>query len=83
MLAFPTIRLAKTVPSSPVDNAITAVRGVAPESHRAGPVLTYGGVENSPVSKVGGSWRFTEADIDGWIRDQSSIESGSAALVGP
>jgi excisionase family DNA binding protein len=26
-----------------------------------------------PAFKVGGSWRFSKADIDGWIKQQSAV----------
>ena len=32
-----------------------------------------------PAFKVGGSWRFSRADIDDWINEQSAVETGSAA----
>jgi excisionase family DNA binding protein len=28
-----------------------------------------------PAFKVGGSWRFSRSDIEGWIRAQSSIKN--------
>ncbi len=32
-----------------------------------------------PAFKVGGSWRFSKADIDSWIKQQSTVEgSGNA-----
>lgn len=27
-----------------------------------------------PAFKVGGTWRFSRADIDNWIRQQSSVD---------
>lgn len=27
-----------------------------------------------PAFKVGGSWRFSRADIDAWIKEQSTVE---------
>lgn len=30
-----------------------------------------------PAFKVGGSWRFRKADIDGWIADQSKKAEGT------
>jgi len=30
-----------------------------------------------PAFKVGGAWRFSRAEIDQWIRTQSSIGSGT------
>ena len=33
-----------------------------------------------PAFKVGGSWRFRRADLDRWIKDQTS---GSGGVDGP
>jgi excisionase family DNA binding protein len=80
MLAFPPMNLAKTMPSSPVENAIMTIGEVADYlkvTERT--IYRLAGAKQIPAFKVGGSWRFSKADIDGWIRDQSSIESGTAA----
>lgn len=29
-----------------------------------------------PAFKVGGTWRFSSADLDGWIRQQSAADLG-------
>ena len=29
-----------------------------------------------PAFKVGGTWRFSRADIDSWIKQQSSVDLG-------
>lgn len=29
-----------------------------------------------PAFKVGGTWRFARADIDSWIKQQSSVDQG-------
>ncbi len=29
-----------------------------------------------PAFKVGGTWRFARADIDNWIKQQSSVDQG-------
>ncbi len=73
MLAFPTIHLAKTMPSSPADNAIMTIGEVADYlkvTERT--IYRLAGAKQIPAFKVGGSWRFSKADIDGWIRLQSS-----------
>ena len=72
MLAFPTIHLAKTMPSSPADNAIMTIGEVADYlkvTERT--IYRLAGAKQIPAFKVGGSWRFSKADIDGWIREQS------------
>ena len=80
MLAFSTMNLAKTMPSSPPENAIMTIGEVADYlkvTERT--IYRLAGAKQIPAFKVGGSWRFSKADIDGWIRDQSSIESETAA----
>jgi len=37
------------------------------------------GAKQIPAFKVGGSWRFSRADIDGWIREQSFERQKSIA----
>ena len=73
MLAFPTTHLAKTMPSSAADNAIMTIGEVADYlkvTERT--IYRLAGAKQIPAFKVGGSWRFSKADIDGWIRQQSS-----------
>ena len=80
MLVFSTTDLAQTMPSSPADNAIMTIGEVADYlkvTERT--IYRLAGAKQIPAFKVGGSWRFSKADIDGWIRDQSSIESETAA----
>jgi excisionase family DNA binding protein len=36
-----------------------------------------------PAFKVGGTWRFSRADIESWIREQSSLGSGHDAPLSP
>ena len=79
MLAFPTIHLAKTMPSSPADNAIMTIGEVADYlkvTERT--IYRLAGAKQIPACKVGGSWRFSLADIDVWIKQQSmdGIEAG-------
>lgn len=73
MLAFPTTHLAKTMPSSAADNAIMTIGEVADYlkvTERT--IYRLAGAKKIPSFKVGGSWRFSKADIDRWIREQSS-----------
>jgi excisionase family DNA binding protein len=77
MLAISTIQLAKTMPSSPADNAIMTIGEVADYlkvTERT--IYRLAGAKQIPAFKVGGSWRFSKADIDRWIREQSSQTSG-------
>ena len=80
MLAFSTIHLAQTMPSSPADNAIMTIGEVADYLKVTGrTIYRLAGAKQIPAFKVGGSWRFSKADIDGWIKDKSSVESKPAA----
>ncbi len=72
MLAFPTIHLAQTMPSSAVDNAIMTIGEVADYlkvTERT--IYRLAGAKQIPAFKVGGTWRFSRVDIDGWIKKQS------------
>jgi excisionase family DNA binding protein len=73
MLMFSTIQLAKTMPSSPADNAIMTIGEVADYlkvTERT--IYRLAGAKQIPAFKVGGSWRFPRADIDTWIRQQAA-----------
>jgi excisionase family DNA binding protein len=79
MLAFPTIHLAKTMPSSPADNAIMTIGEVADYlkvTERT--IYRLAGAKQIPAFKVGGSLRFSKADIDGWISRQSTADLDKA-----
>jgi excisionase family DNA binding protein len=72
MLSFSTIERAKTMPSSPADNAIMTIGEVADYlkvTERT--IYRLAGAKQIPAFKVGGSWRFSMVDIDGWIKKQS------------
>ncbi len=72
MLVFSTTDLAKTMPSSSVDNAIMTIGEVAnylKVTERT--IYRLAGAKQIPAFKVGGSWRFSKADIAGWIKRQS------------
>ena len=43
-------------------------------------IYRLAGAKQIPAFKVGGSWRFSKADIDGWIREQSHGSPGGHAL---
>ncbi len=73
MLVFSTTNLAQTMPSSTADNAIMTIGEVADYlkvTERT--IYRLAGAKKIPSFKVGGSWRFSKADIDRWIREQSS-----------
>lgn len=73
MLLFSTANMAKTMPSSAADNAIMTICEVADYlkvTERT--IYRLAGAKKIPSFKVGGSWRFSKADIDRWIREQSS-----------
>jgi len=72
MLVFSTTDLAQTMPSSPAENAIMTIGEVADYlkvTERT--IYRLAGAKQIPAFKVGGSWRFSKMDIDGWIREQS------------
>jgi excisionase family DNA binding protein len=74
MLAFSTILLAQNMLSSSADNAIMTIGEVADYlkvTERT--IYRLSGAKQIPAFKVGGSWRFSKADIDGWIKQQSAI----------
>lgn len=61
------------MPSSPADNAIMTIGEVADYlkvTERT--IYRLAGTKKIPSFKVGGSWRFSKADIDRWIREQST-----------
>ena len=81
MLAFSTIHLAQTMPSSPADYAIMTIGEVADYlkvTERT--IYRLAGAKQIPAFKVGGSWRFSKADIDSWIKRQSEENSQGGAL---
>ena len=58
--------------SSPADNAIMTIGEVAvylKVTERT--IYRLAGAKQIPAFKVGGSWRFSKADIDAWIKAQS------------
>jgi len=82
MLAFLTIHLAKTMPSSPADNAIMNIGEVADYlkvNERT--IYRLAGAKQITAFKVGGSWRFSKTNIDGWIKEQSSTDSSASHQV--
>ncbi len=79
MLLFSTIHLAKTMPSSRAENAIMTIGEVADYlkvTERT--IYRLAGAKQIPAFKVGGSWRFSKADIDGWISRQSTADLDGA-----
>ncbi len=78
MLVFSTTDLAKTMPSSTADNAIMTIGEVADYlkvTERT--IYRLAGAKKIPSFKVGGSWRFSKADIDAWIKKQSEQDQGA------
>ena len=78
MLAFSTIYLDKTMPSSLADNAIMTIGEVADYlkvTERT--IYRLAGAKQIPAFKVGGSWRFSKVDIELWIREQSELPDES------
>ena len=74
MLVFSTTDLAKTMPSSPADNAIMTIGEVADYlkvTERT--IYRLAGAKQIPAFKVGGSWRFARSDIDFLISRMSGL----------
>ena len=42
-------------------------------------IYRLAGAKKIPAFKVGGTWRFSRSDIDGWIKQQSMGKSEHAA----
>jgi excisionase family DNA binding protein len=64
------------MPSSAADNAIMTIGEVADYlkvTERT--IYRLAGAKQVPAFKVGGSWRFSKADIDAWIRDQNALKN--------
>ena len=60
------------MPSSAADNSIMTLVDAADDlkvTERT--IYRQAGAKKIPAFKVGGSWRFSKADIDGWIKRQS------------
>ncbi len=72
MLTFSTTHLAKYMPSSSPDNPIMTIAEVADYlkvTERT--IYRLAAAKKIPAFKVGGSWRFSRAEIDIWIKQQS------------
>ena len=70
---FLPLNLGKTMPARPAENAIMTIGEVADYlkvTERT--IYRLAGNKQIPAFKVGGSWRFSKMDIDGWIKQQSS-----------
>ena len=77
MLVFSTTKLAKSMSSSQAENAIMTIGEVADYlkvTERT--IYRLAGAKQIPAFKVGGSWRFSKADIDAWIKKQSEQNEG-------
>ncbi|WP_416546099.1 helix-turn-helix domain-containing protein [Limnohabitans sp. DCL3] len=69
------------MPSSTAENAIMTIGEVADYlkvTERT--IYRLAGAKQIPAFKVGGSWRFSKADIDGWIREQSTISQSATGI---
>ena len=63
-------------PRRPADNAIMTIGEVADYlkvTERT--IYRLAGAKQNPAFKVGGSWRFSKADIKAWIRDQNALKN--------
>ncbi len=74
MLTFFTTNLVQSMSTSVAGNAIMTIGEVAhylKVTERT--IYRLAGAKQIPAFKVGGSWRFSKADIDRWIREQSML----------
>ena len=72
MLSFSTKILAIPMPTKSSDNSIMTIGEVADYlkvTERT--IYRLAAAKQIPAFKVGGSWRFSKADIDEWIKKQS------------
>ncbi len=72
MLALFTRTSIRTMPPSPAESAIMTIGEVADYlkvTERT--IYRLAGAKQIPAFKVGGSWRFSKADLDDWITKQS------------
>ena len=70
------------MPKKNSDSAILTIREVAEYlkvTERT--IYRLAGAKKIPAFKVGGTWRFSRADIDNWIKQQS-LEGLDAAREG-
>ena len=61
------------MPKSPHEGEILTIKQVAEYlkvTERT--IYRLAAVKKIPAFKVGGTWRFSRAEIDGWIKQQSS-----------
>jgi excisionase family DNA binding protein len=64
--------------AGPADNAIMTIGRIADYLKVAEQtVYRLAGARKIPSFKVGGSWRFSKADIDAWIKKQSEQDQGA------
>ena len=71
------------MPTSPREGEILTVKQVADYlkvTERT--IYRLAAAKKIPAFKVGGSWRFSRADIDAWIRHQSAIGAKPSSLSG-
>lgn len=65
-------KLAIAMSTSPSDGEILTIKQVADYlkvTERT--IYRLAGAKKIPAFKVGGTWRFSKADIDAWIKQQS------------
>jgi len=65
------------MPNPPIEGEILTIREVADYlkvTERT--IYRLAGAKKIPAFKVGGTWRFSRAEIDQWIKQQSSAVDG-------
>jgi excisionase family DNA binding protein len=68
------------MPTPPTEGEILTIKEVA-EYLKVTDRTIYrlAGAKKIPAFKVGGTWRFSRADIDEWIRRQSAEQQGGGS----
>jgi len=72
------------MPTAPAEGEILTIKEVA-EYLKVTDRTIYrlAGAKKIPAFKVGGTWRFSRADIDEWIRRQSADPQGGGSAGKP
>lgn len=75
MTLFDILDAPHTMPTNTGEEAILTIKQVAEYlkvTERT--IYRLAAAKKIPAFKVGGTWRFSRADIDGWIKQQSAAE---------
>jgi excisionase family DNA binding protein len=68
------------MPTNTIEGEILTIREIAEYlkvTERT--IYRLAAAKQMPAFKIGGSWRFSRQDIDGWIKQQSMDSTGNIA----